>query len=336
MIKNSIRNKIILAAIGVAVFFVFTELFLRIFNFKFDLNDYIMRFDKMLQVDVQISDGSFLKDPVLFWTKSPESGFEINSFGFRDSRESMKKDEDSFRIICLGGSVTYGAPADLIKLKATYPKQLELILNSRFPGKRFDVINAGVPGYTSYQGLKYLKTKIIKYDPDLIIVLFGHNDAAPAVYFEDKQQVSQQVWLLKIQNALIKSRFYQILSKVIFIFRYNFSQFRTPLNHEKMRVSSVDYTNNLKLMFKIAESNHFQSLFLPPLIYQNDAVFYLDCYGLPENVFMVDYLHRFQQEKNKRALFLNDNCHFSALGHRILAEEIADFLIKNNLLNAEK
>ncbi len=85
----------------------------------------------------------------------------------------------------MGDSVTYGFG---VGCKESFPEQLQDILNSKLSSYKFEVINAGVLGYTSYQGLKYFQRDIIKYQPDLITVCFGINDGTPAVYFEDRKK----------------------------------------------------------------------------------------------------------------------------------------------------
>ncbi|MBD3263960.1 MAG: hypothetical protein GF375_02515 [Candidatus Omnitrophica bacterium] len=84
---------------------------------------------------------------------------------------------DTFNIICLGDSFTYGVGVDRTD---SYPNQLEKILNQKESGLRFRVINLAVPGANSSQHLKYLK-QILKGScgeaVDLIIVLTGANDS---------------------------------------------------------------------------------------------------------------------------------------------------------------
>ncbi len=321
---------------SVVLFFLFFEFFLRIFDFNFDLSKYIMKFNNNFQVDEQLTNGNFLKDPILFWRFARDNKANINYSGIRDKRDPIPDKAGNFRIICLGGSVTYGAPDNLIKLDDTYAKRLESILNSRHPLNKYEVINAGVSGYTSYQGFKYLQTRIINYHPDLILIHFGHNDGTNALYLEDNEQVCPGLLLTNIQNILIKSKTYQLLSKLIFILKHNFKQSSVLSCREtKFRVSGKDYKQNLELMAKLGEQNGFKAVFIPPLLYEGGFVFYAHAYKIPDNLMAVDYLRRFEKEKDKDSLFY-DNCHFTNKGHQILAEEIADFLIKNNLLNAKK
>ncbi len=77
---------------------------------------------------------------------------------------------DAKRIMCLTDSVS------VMYEGAGYPELLQEYLAKGFPKKHVEVFNGGVPGYTSFQGLKYFKIELLKYNPDLIIVCYGWND----------------------------------------------------------------------------------------------------------------------------------------------------------------
>ena len=80
-----------------------------------------------------------------------------------------------FRILIIGDSRTYGLGVNDAE---TWPAQLQAALVKVSPGA-YDVINAGVTGYTAYQGLRYLERDGLKLEPDVVLVCFGYNAAAP-------------------------------------------------------------------------------------------------------------------------------------------------------------
>jgi len=119
-------------------------------------------------------------DPLLYFKNNPElvvHGKPLNRAGFR-GREFLAKEPGVFRILSLGDSCTFGiAPVDQgLVLREPYPQLLERSMRlARGPG-RVEVLNAGSPGYNSYQGLLLLRTKLRGLAPDLITVRFGWND----------------------------------------------------------------------------------------------------------------------------------------------------------------
>ena len=86
------------------------------------------------------------------------------------------------------GEVINGNLTDLSCALFTYRTYSDLLEES-FPG---NVINAGVPGYTSHQGGKYLKILLCRLQqlgikPDFITLYFGNNDSTYGI--EDKCKI---------------------------------------------------------------------------------------------------------------------------------------------------
>jgi hypothetical protein len=102
----------------------------------------------------------------------------------------MPKPANEFRIVCIGGSTTYD---DCIDDDAgTYPARLQFHLTQR--GYAVKVINAGVPGWTSYESVINFALRISSIAPDLIIDYDGWNDLSarvvrPETYASDNSAV---------------------------------------------------------------------------------------------------------------------------------------------------
>ncbi len=100
--------------------------------------------------------------------------YSTNSMGFRGNEEYGAKQKDEIRVAILGGSSAFGfgASGD----ETTIASILKGKLDSKFPSRTFSVINAGNPGYTSYQVLAKLQLKVIDLEPDIIVCYMGWND----------------------------------------------------------------------------------------------------------------------------------------------------------------
>jgi len=105
--------------------------------------------------------------------------YSHNSLGFRGKEFLTRKNEDVYRIVCLGGSAVYGT---CLSEQETLPAQLEVVLNDAYRDLKFEVINAGVPSYTTMDSLINLATRILPLEPDMIIIYHGYNDFAPNRY----------------------------------------------------------------------------------------------------------------------------------------------------------
>jgi hypothetical protein len=96
---------------------------------------------------------------------APSRTVTINSLGFRGPERTVRKPDGTFRVICFGGSNTFGA---LVGDGETYPARLEAELNRELPG-RFEVWNAGVDAYVLMQNAAAAGRALREYSPDLLI-----------------------------------------------------------------------------------------------------------------------------------------------------------------------
>ncbi len=104
---------------------------------------------------------------------------KINSSGLRDRDFSLAKPKDTYRILVLGDSITFGWG---VAQEKTFAKVLERMLNEGpLPGwpRHFEVINTGVGNYNTAQEVAYFKERGRLYQPDMVIVAFFINDAEP-------------------------------------------------------------------------------------------------------------------------------------------------------------
>ncbi|MBN2311819.1 MAG: FAD-dependent oxidoreductase [Candidatus Hydrogenedentes bacterium] len=85
-----------------------------------------------------------------------EAGARIGRAAAKDAHAGPEP-----RIVCFGDSITAGY----------YPAKLERLLDG------FDVINAGVGGCTSGEGLARLDEDVLRYKPAAVVILFGANDS---------------------------------------------------------------------------------------------------------------------------------------------------------------
>ena len=97
---------------------------------------------------------------------------KTNRFGFRSTRDDrLEKTPNTFRILVLGDSVTFGHGA-----VSDYPSLLEVSLKRWRPEVDWQVWNLGVPGYNTAQEFTYLEEVGRRYSPDLVVVGFFLND----------------------------------------------------------------------------------------------------------------------------------------------------------------
>ncbi len=97
-----------------------------------------------------------------------------NSEGIRDDEHPVEKAPGEFRIATLGDSFGEGAGASL---QETWYKQLEQRVRANLPqGITASVISGSVSGNDPFFAYKFLKDRLLKYKPDLVIVTVNESD----------------------------------------------------------------------------------------------------------------------------------------------------------------
>ncbi len=91
-----------------------------------------------------------------------------NSAGYRGIEFNEKKTEGKIRVVAIGGSTTYGVG---VNNEETWPVHL-----SEYLGSEYEVINLGVPGYSSVENLIQTAFHLSDLQPDIAIYYIGLND----------------------------------------------------------------------------------------------------------------------------------------------------------------
>ena len=80
------------------------------------------------------------------------------------------------KIVCFGTSITLGAP--YASREDAYPAILERSINERFgaAGMQVEVINSGVGGHNTVEGLARIGPDVLDHQPDLVVIEFSCND----------------------------------------------------------------------------------------------------------------------------------------------------------------
>ena len=114
------------------------------------------------------------KDNYGFTTEFKNKYIRYNKYGYRDYEYNLKKKEGVFRIIVLGDSQTFGH--GIKDLNNTWVKKLEKKLIESVGNTSIEVLSISGPGWNSDTYLYELFKKSFKFNPDLVILAYYHND----------------------------------------------------------------------------------------------------------------------------------------------------------------
>ena len=168
LIPNSFFKKTVLTILGIILSLVFLETFIRVF-FHQNITPSLITSGFGLPSAMRPN----IKSEAL---NSVGVKYEIQTNKNRLRRKDpieYKKPLNTFRILCIGDSMTFGSS---VSNKETYSYYLEKILNKTTEKIKFEVLNAGVTGWGPIDYFLYLKNEGLKYSPDLVIISLDASD----------------------------------------------------------------------------------------------------------------------------------------------------------------
>jgi lysophospholipase L1-like esterase len=95
-----------------------------------------------------------------------------NEHGLRGPSRTFAKPNGTFRIVLLGDSFAFGWG---VEHEESFAHLLESKLSKRI-GKPVEVINTGVPGYSTFQQVAVFEELGAKFNPDAVLLFFVEND----------------------------------------------------------------------------------------------------------------------------------------------------------------
>ncbi len=251
------------------------------------------------------------KNPGLMYELRPNAEIseiiKINSGGFRDREFQKERPPNTFRIAIVGDSVTFGWRQ---RLEDIYPKKLEALLQAKAsPNVQFEVLNFGIGGYNAEQEVELIKTKVLEYQPNLILIGFCPNDGQ--IGFDGG------LWWHFFHGPSRTLSFLKLLS----IYRKSQQDELALLKSPYEELAHISQQNNIPVHVCILPMLQGENLWSPPGFIQ-----------LLENL-KIPYLNlipTFKENDIKKLLF--DSVHLTVDGHDFVAHEIYNYLISNNLI----
>jgi lysophospholipase L1-like esterase len=192
--RTSAGRRLLLAAAVLAGMLVVAECVVRVALSEPVSIRFLQDTDELKQLQLNRFSDLLVSDPDRFWRLAPNSrlpetdtamdadsrgaffGVISNGLGFREDHQlADSKPDGEFRILFLGDSCTFGYG---VGCNETFVADSENRLNEQYADRHFECINAGVPGYSLYQGFRVLDVDGPRVQPDLVVACFGFNDRA--------------------------------------------------------------------------------------------------------------------------------------------------------------
>ncbi len=357
--KNKYKN------IFINIFMIFLTIIVSFF-----IGEIVIRYlsPGLLDQQKMFTDADFMHAPTLrknykTTINSLEDGkkyvITTNNLALRNLKDIPEnKSEIELRILCLGDSFTFGLG---VSDNETFTYYLEQILNNKF-NKDYTVMNAGfTAGWGTDTEYLYLKSKIKRLRPDIVLVGFFISNDLSDIY-KNKWIVDEEGLPVDIIHPGNKiPRFLKYKSGIYQHFRVRFAN--RLVNLIKMdKKEEIDETAPKRTPFTAETWDKLNKLLLKmeEISENNDARFFVlivpimeDILGLRaahsetnfeiyeklvelcqksdiETIDLLKILKKHPEDK-VRAMHLEKDGHWNSFGSKIVAEEIFSYLSKEDI-----
>jgi hypothetical protein len=268
----------------------------------------------------------------------PTANYALDK-GVVRNKYPLEKGNNSFRILALGDSMTYGAGTQgSVDYNQTFTAILEDMLNnaSGLNGRKFEVLNFGIPIYNTELEVDLYNSTAQYYDVDLVIIFFFMNDV------EDSKS------LQAIMNELKESEKYRYLyasgfdkSEILQLMRQE-----SMIKYYSSAAYGVDVLNNPEIINHtvISQLERFDSLrdgrawtvisLYNTLPNQDTA---LKKFSESSGVPYMNLNHIMDKHGYKRIYIYPyarpPDAHPSPFAHEKIAEQVYSFITENGLVN---
>jgi lysophospholipase L1-like esterase len=297
----------------------------------------------------------FEGDPLLLWRLKPNLDHEYwdftvvstNAQSFRADYPIGAKPAGTFRIVCLGDSVTFGyrvppvwpeRPKDYNPEWQPFPMLLEKELRKANPNRSIEVFPMAVPGYTSHQGLAWLRRDIGYLKPDMVSASFGWNDASLSDA-TDREAIDTRWSPVAIRWLIDHSQAFAHATRLLRSRNDVQPIARTPAP----RVSQREYIDNFNAIVRLAK-DHGAAVIVIGAPYRDSVT------NPAEAQLMTQYRAWLKSEMQQSQTpyleilelteaagtvnhgFFGELIHPNHMGHRLMASELFEFMSERHLL----
>ncbi len=363
--RRTPRSILVFAGIGMLVTgLVITALILEL-ALRFYFGNYGSRAEQDAYIysraEIEAREDSQIPLPFVEYGLSPDFPGQ-NTLGYRGDEIQVPKPDGVYRIVVLGNSTTYGT---FVPYNQTFPYDLQTVLRDDYHHQNLEVVNGGVPGYTSWNTFVSLALRVTELQPDLVIVYEGGNDVlprevppdcysapSPFLGLDPRRQLRAQ------PGELSPSALYRFIAANLG-WTPDAEQLENGTITSRVGCSSADkaayddylaanaptyFERNLRDMIGVADANGIRLMFLSwayeladpeftdaqrAAVSQHNAI---TARVAQENgALYLDYAAIAPTEKR----FWNDNTHLTAEGNLGQAQAIAQFLDDHDVIDAQ-
>lgn len=259
---------------------------------------------------------------------------------------SPKIEGGDFRILFLGESTTAGDSR--VGEGNAYPDQIERVLQQKYPDKKIKSYNKGFGGIETKAILRNLDKNMIKYKPNLVIFMAGSNENCSP----DKPILDSNTHLKKLYSRL---KIYRLITLIKDLYKLSSvvgvdGDFRyvQPSEGKDMYILRLPYYSYKPFSSPTCSQVVFNLNSIVQTVQSYGTDIWFAGYLQPDARETINPLLKKIAEENNiiyigdypkidfisnHSLFVDDGWHPNKEGHKIIAEKIAENIIKEGILD---
>jgi lysophospholipase L1-like esterase len=280
-----------------------------------------------------------------------------NSLGLRSPEISVTPVDGVYRIAVVGASTVMGAFA--ARNEDTFPYLLKDALIERNPGSRFEVVNAGIPGYSLSKQRKLVENVIAGLHPHLIILYPGFIDISGYC-----KETTSELAGTPVARPLPQLKMPQWLSSIDLLLKNTVVLRDAPAKQPNQKtlddIDTQSYDEDLDKLLQAIQGRDIDLLVMTVArAYRRDmpeseqmhlsqmARYYNECFDLTALHDVADFHNQIIAEQAQSrdapvfrtdriipggAEYFGDANHFSPRGEQSVADALANFVFESGLI----
>lgn len=256
----------------------------------------------------------------------------INARGWRDYEYNITKPNNTYRIIAVGDSYTLGPG---VELDNTYAKVLEKMLSQLNSTFKYEVLNFGIIGYDTTSTVELIKTKVLEYEPDVIIIGIGllYYQVWYEQYFKNSNLTFNPSNIKKLTEQQIKNLIIpEWLKQKIMILRNETKNLCNAAENvepeEEEFCLKENFQKPINELYKIIDTNKTRIIFID---FKNVESLQKYVHNKTITIQYQEYYQRKKYEEKDIKLHLED-VHPNRMGHKLIAQAVYETLVNKKII----
>jgi lysophospholipase L1-like esterase len=271
-------------------------------------------------------------DPDGYFEDGNQIVYALNKHGFRGGDYEREKPPLTRRIVLLGDSFTFG---EGVRLEDTFGSRLQEILDR--DQVVVEVLSFAVGGWGTANEIHYLEHEGMSFEPDLVIVVYVLNDAGYAGGLDLWGEFRERYQNRRLKGSYLASYFYAAIARRTLARSYIDDLVGEAREERGSWRESLAFLARGRRIAESARARYAVAIF--PFLYDLDESYpfrslhqMVSGFCERSGIAVLDLFDAFEGRSDKDLWVHPSDQHPNREGHRIAAEALAEFIVREDLL----